>query len=132
MLVTLAIVVGDNDELDEAEKLLRGALALDPDSVRAHRQYGVLLARRRRYTQAEDELRHALSLHPDDGVTLMHLCSVLDELGRHVEAGTLFRQACANDPSQAAAYFRRMPRHDEAHAPARLTGAVTHRQGHTV
>jgi len=60
----------------------------------------------------------------------MHLCSVLDELGRHVEAETLFRQACANDPSQAEAYFRWMLHHDEAHAPTLVNLALLHMQDH--
>jgi Flp pilus assembly protein TadD len=48
MLTTLAIAVVERGDLGEGEKMLRRALALDPGSVRAQRQYGLLLARGRR------------------------------------------------------------------------------------
>src|SRR5579883_2999949 len=109
MLLTLAIVDMDNDQLVEAGKLLRRALALDEHNARAHRQYGVLLARQRDFSGAERELRAAVAL---------------DELGQHEEAERLFREACVNDPSRAEAYFQWMLQHEPDHVATLINLAL--------
>lgn len=68
-------------ELAGAERDLRSALALDPDSVPARETLGGVLAMAGRFAEAAEELRAAVARHPDDAETRFLLARALAESG---------------------------------------------------
>ncbi len=58
------------------------AIKLNPEGVAGHRDLGWALYNLGKYSEAEDPLRRAVALKPDDYFTHYHLGLVLTELGR--------------------------------------------------
>jgi len=73
-------------ELDKAEKALRSALELSPDSFAARMNYGILLVRLNRFAEAETELRLALKQDEKSAVGHYYLGRALAYLGRYENA----------------------------------------------
>jgi len=108
------ILVNDRGEYEEAEKLLRRALALKEKAALslsvAHPSYGAslhelarVLSNRGKYGEAEALLRQLLAndekslgmAHPDYGASLHELANVLTNQGKYGEAEALLRQSLA-------------------------------------
>lgn len=66
---------------DEAERLLRRAVALSPKSVKANYQLGLLLARTGRREEADRQLALAKSLREEDDATSRLQLRLLDPEG---------------------------------------------------
>ena len=71
---------------DEAERVLRDAIARVPGAAMLHHSLGLLLARAERMEDAVVSLRRAAELDSADFVHLRDLAVVLDHLGRRDEA----------------------------------------------
>ena len=66
---------------DEAERLLRKAVELNPKSVKANYQLGLLLARTGRKEEADQQLAMAKSLREEDDKTSRLQLRLLDPDG---------------------------------------------------
>lgn len=75
------------------------AVALAPDSSRAHRARARALAARKSYPEAHAELTEAVRIDPKDPTSLTALGEICTLLGRPEEAVTWFRSALDLDPS---------------------------------
>ena len=75
----LGLLLADDDQDVEAEKLLRRATQLDPNSHRAHGALGVLLQEFGNYSEAEAELKRTLELNPTDSVARDRLRLLADD-----------------------------------------------------
>ena len=64
-LVGAGVVAVEQSHFDDAEKLLRLALAHDPDNVLANYELALLRFKTQRYDQAIEGLKRVLSLRPD-------------------------------------------------------------------
>jgi tetratricopeptide (TPR) repeat protein len=64
----LGLLLADDGQDVEAEKLLRRAAQLNPNSHRAHGALGVLLQELGNYSEAEAELKRTLELNPTDSI----------------------------------------------------------------
>lgn len=85
------------DRYDEAFRLIRKALKLDPESPAIIDSYGWVLYRQGKYERALVELERAYEDYPDPEVAA-HLVEVLWKLGRLEEARQLLEEAEAADP----------------------------------
>ena len=79
--------------LDEAEKELRGAIALQPTYAVAHRRYALMLESQRRFDEAVAEIRRAEELEPFSSFNYSLAASMLLEAGRTDEAIEAARKA---------------------------------------
>jgi Flp pilus assembly protein TadD len=66
---------------DEAERLLRKAVALNPKSVKGNYQLGLLLARMGRREEADKQLAMAKTLREEDDATSRLQLRLLDPEG---------------------------------------------------
>jgi tetratricopeptide (TPR) repeat protein len=82
----------DLHELDEAERLLQGLLADEPDDVAAVAEWGRVVVRQGRAAEAESRLRTAVAraAHDRDACLVLHLC--LDAQGKTDEAADCLRR----------------------------------------
>ncbi len=75
-----------NDEMAEAELLLRGVIAADAGVVDAHQSLGNLLVEQLRYDEAIEAFETALSMRPEDAALVLFLTSTQRKSGRLDEA----------------------------------------------
>jgi tetratricopeptide (TPR) repeat protein len=90
--------------LDEAERVVRDALALDAGSVDARELLAVVLAGQDRYDEAVKLAREACALNPDGLSSCVALAAVLSEAGRLDEALKEARAATEAAPEDARSH----------------------------
>jgi tetratricopeptide (TPR) repeat protein len=69
----LGLLLADDGQNVEAERILRKVTELDPNSHLAHGRLGILLQEQGRYSEAESELRRAVEIDPTDKTARFHL-----------------------------------------------------------
>jgi Flp pilus assembly protein TadD len=89
--------------LDDAERSLEQALALDPTSVESWTNLGLVQGQAGRWSGAEASLRAALELSGRSADALFRLGVALQQQGRNEEARDLYEQALAADPGHPGA-----------------------------
>lgn len=82
----LSWILQKKGEIGEAEKLVREAISLDPDSHQYWDTLGVVLAAEKRYAQAESAFEKALELFPEDPEVHLNLAKLHLEQGSKLEA----------------------------------------------
>jgi len=110
-------------KLDEAERELRAAIALQPTYALAHRRLALLLESRRRFDEAVAEIRRAGELEPFSALDRIIAASILTNAGRLDEALAAYREAVALDdgtsPGVLGGVLWRQGKHEEALAQYR-------------
>lgn len=96
-----------NQDLDEAERLLHRALELRPETGAFLDSLGWLFFRRQDYGRAVSTLEHAAALEPDEPVIAEHLGDAYLGIQKRREAAGAYRRALeaartSNDPDVAA------------------------------
>lgn len=94
------------ERLDEAERMIRAALAARPEDGAIADSLGWVLHRQGRHAEALEALERALSLSPGVAEIEYHRAEVLRALGRKDEARAAYRAAieAATDPAEKARY----------------------------
>ena len=87
-----------NDNLDEAERLIRRALLLSPGNGAITDSLGWVLYRRGKYQEALDYLKRADSISPGEPVIIMHVGDAYQKLGEREKAIEQYRRALTFDP----------------------------------
>lgn len=90
---------------DAAERELKRALKLHPESADVHLGLGVISFRRGLYAQAEHELKRALELDPESGSAYFYRGEALNQLSRVDEALDMLERATQRQPANARAYY---------------------------
>jgi TolB-like protein/tetratricopeptide (TPR) repeat protein/predicted Ser/Thr protein kinase len=91
----------------EAEPEFRRALELNPNSANTHYFYGFsFLLPQKRFDQALDELRIALSLDPLSPIVNANYAVVLMDAHRYPEAEAQFRKTLQRDPDFKPAHYK--------------------------
>ncbi len=133
MYLTTAAQALKAERYDLAEEAYRGALALNPENVRAHVNLAELLARRGALGEAEASARRALELDPESFFAWFNLASIAEAAGRHAEALGFWEKAVERDPEHVRANFRfggaLLRAGDYARAAERLRAAVERAPG---
>jgi superkiller protein 3 len=105
ILIELGIAFGELSEWGQATQLLKKAVALTPNSARAHYNLGVTLDRAHPGKQmGTAEYRKALQLNPKDTGALINLATNIGD-EKSEEAKQLLLKAVSLEPQNAKAYF---------------------------
>ena len=91
-------------DLDSAEKAFEKALALEPDSSRAHLRLGSLYLKRGQRELALTYLERAQTLSPEDISIVNNLGTLYDQLGKYPEAIKQFNRAIELMPGEPGSY----------------------------
>ena len=107
LLYARALLAEKMDKLDILERDLRAILKRDPENALALNALGYTLAdRTTRFAEAEQLIKHALVLLPNDPAVLDSMGWVQFRLGHHAEALKYLRQAYEiNDDAEIAAHL---------------------------
>ena len=93
--------------VDEAVKAYTRAIELKPDDSAYHNNFGLALARNKRYKEAEDELTKAAALEPAKaGTYFYNLGAIFTNIGQMEPAGSAFKKALDADPAHADAHYQ--------------------------
>jgi protein O-GlcNAc transferase len=103
LLHNLALALLAQNAVQNAEIMLRRALAIDPTLTDAHETLAILLARNGRPIESEAHHRAALANVSQRHRVLSNLATTLQVQGRHREAIDTCRQALAERPDYATA-----------------------------
>lgn len=101
---SLAFVLIEAGKLVQARDCLSQVVALDPVSIMARNNHGVVLHRLGEAQRACEAYQGALALDPDNAAAHNNLACVLSELGRFESSLDHARRAVARDPGQLGAY----------------------------
>jgi Flp pilus assembly protein TadD len=94
-LAQLGFIVGERDRFEEAEKILRRAIAINDKHFYANYDLGRVLVKSKRYEESLTVLRHAATLEPKNPSVHYQLFIALSRLKRKAEAETelaIFKQ----------------------------------------
>ena len=87
------------DVLDDAEILLEGVMALQPDHPIARHDYAIVLALRHKHQRALQEICMLLEKDPSNRAFRTTHAAILMGLGRHDEALPIYQRVLAETPS---------------------------------
>ncbi|MEO7876628.1 MAG: tetratricopeptide repeat protein, partial [Dokdonella sp.] len=93
-------------DLDNAERVMTGVLALAPDHAEALRLGGWIDHRRGRLDDAAERYRRALESRPDDASVLAQWGELKIDQGHGDEGLALLRRGCDLQPREADLWFR--------------------------
>jgi Flp pilus assembly protein TadD len=97
-LLQQAVALHQSGDLEGAIRAYREYLAVEPDSVEARSNLGVVLARTGRYPEAIAAYNRALATSPGNPALLLNLGLAYYKTGRPSEAASRFEQAAAVAP----------------------------------
>jgi tetratricopeptide (TPR) repeat protein len=86
------------DALDDAQLLLEGVLALEPDYLAARHDYGQVLVRRQLYREADDQARRLLEKDPRNIDFRVLEATAAVGLGQHERAIAIYRALLQDAP----------------------------------
>jgi Tfp pilus assembly protein PilF len=83
------------------------AIELKPDDSAYHNNFGLALAKNKKYKEAEEELTKAAALEPTKaGTYFYNLGAIFTNIGQLEPAGSAFRKALDADPTHADAHYQ--------------------------
>lgn len=88
------------EKYDEAMELLRRAISLQPNYVQAHNDLGAVYMKTNQLAQAEETLRHAITLNDKWYLPQLNLGLVLNRRRKHKDAAILLTALRNNNPDQ--------------------------------
>lgn len=91
------------NRIDEAEKYIRKALAINPEYADAWSDLGGVFDARKNVTEALNCYEKALSLKPDLPYALMNAAQASEKSGNREQAKQYYQRVLANDPHNAEA-----------------------------
>ena len=104
-LAGLAEFYHRNGRLDEAKQKYRAAIALNPASVEAHNNLGLILQETGHAAEATAQFARAFEIAPANARVVFNFARALAAQNRFQEAAALFREAIALAPLGDDAYF---------------------------
>jgi Tfp pilus assembly protein PilF len=92
---------------EKASEVYAKVLEMKPDDAAVHNNFGLLLARQKKFKEAEDELGKAAALDPPGaGKYFYNLGAILVNTGQNEPAGSAFKKAIEADASYADAHYQ--------------------------
>jgi tetratricopeptide (TPR) repeat protein len=92
-------------KLEEAERLYRSILKIQPEHIDVNNNLGVLLRVFGRLEEAEASYKKAIEFKPDNTAAHNNLGTVLRDLGKQAEAEASFKKAIEFKPDYAEAHY---------------------------
>jgi serine/threonine-protein kinase len=102
---SLGLVRLEQNNYDEAARLLREASALNPNYVMAHMWLGRALFLAGDVAAAEAAYQQAAELEPESAIVQQNLAMVLTQMGRNAEARARYQVALEHDPNTASLWW---------------------------
>src|SRR5262249_22318499 len=102
-LANLAAIQLELNHLDDADKSIKGALAVAPDDAYSLSILGNLRFRQQKYDDALDALSHAAKIDPQNAEIQNFLGLTLSQKGMRNAAETAFRKAVILNPNYGGA-----------------------------
>ncbi len=99
----LGFIAAQTERTEDAESLLRRAVAAQPGNATAHSHYGNILQERRQFDAAVASYDKAIALKPDHVEAYCHCGNVLRELMRLRESEACYLKALELDPDHGLA-----------------------------
>lgn len=94
-------------DFDKGMEAYTKAIELKPDDAAYHNNFGLALARARKFQEAQAELTKAAQLEPAKaGTYFYNLGAILTNTGQAEPAGEAFKRAVEADPNHAGAHFQ--------------------------
>ena len=91
----------------KADEVYKKVLEMKPDDASVHNNYGLMLARQKKFKEASDELGKAAALDPPGaGKYYYNLGAILVNTGQNDPAGEAFKKAIDADPNYADAHYQ--------------------------
>src|SRR5262249_26041035 len=90
----------------KVEQAYRATVGINPNLPQSHYDYGVFLASRQRFREAESTFRKALESSPSYPEAHSNLGAMLEQAGKVEEAVRHYRAAIENRPNFRAAHFQ--------------------------
>jgi tetratricopeptide (TPR) repeat protein len=91
----------------KAGETYQKVIEMKPDDAAIHNNYGLLLARMKKFKESEEELAKAAALDPPGaGKYYYNLGAILINTGQNEPAGEAFKKAIAADPNYADAHYQ--------------------------
>ncbi len=103
-VISSARALAASDRIVEAERMLRAALAGEPESALLLQELGVVLRRAERFREAAEVLSRAARLKPDSAPLLLELARALGASGRLEPAAAAAERATRLAPSDGNAW----------------------------
>jgi len=119
-----AAVLADLGREAVAERVLREAIALDPNCTQARRNLWVLYGRAKRYEEALAEIRVAVILEPRNVENREKTGTVLEQMGRWEEAARAFEEGARLSPRDPVFRLRQGVNHLRAKEPGKALAAL--------
>jgi len=94
----------DEDQFDEAEKLLRKSIEIKPDYADAHDNLGFVLLQKNKIEEAEKEYKIALKLNPKSAKTHQNLGALYLERNEYDKAQKALETSLKIDPEYSEAH----------------------------
>jgi predicted TPR repeat methyltransferase len=104
-LAGLAAFYQRNGRFDEAKQKYREAIALNPASVEAHNNLGLLLQESGHAAEATAQFARAFKIAPANARIAFNFARALAAQNRYQESATLFREAISLDALEGDAHF---------------------------
>lgn len=96
-----------NTAATKAAETYAKVIEMKPDDPSLHNNFALLLARQKKFKEAEDELGKASALDPAGaGKYYYNLGAILVNSGQNDPAGEVFKKAIAADPNYADAHYQ--------------------------
>lgn len=95
----LALLLRDQDQVDDALEALRKAIAARPDDFRFRDEFATMLGRMRRFDEAAVQLEACLRINPQSVDTTRKLAMLRMAQGDHVAAIPWFKRVLAAQPN---------------------------------
>jgi serine/threonine protein kinase/tetratricopeptide (TPR) repeat protein len=103
----MASALANRIQWDDAEREFQAALRLNPNSAAAHYFYGfIVMLPQKRFDQAVEEFRTALSLDPLSPIITVNYAAALMAARRYPESMVQFQKALDLDPKFQPAHFK--------------------------
>lgn len=93
------------DDREEAARLFKRALTVDPDNYKAHFYLGWIYRMEGKTDEAIVEFKKAIATNPDDALANQNIGDLYLAKGMLVEAIAAFKRAIAIDPDSGMAFY---------------------------
>jgi len=104
-LTLRALILADDNKLDESDATFREAALAAPDDYRIYWNWCGVLEDMERFDRASTECAHAISLNPTDAHVYISAANVLREQRQFDRASSLYEKALAIEPRYGKGYF---------------------------
>lgn len=92
-------------DLDNAAKIFKKVLKLEPENATAHKDLGVIYLNQRLFDYAKEEFELALKYAPNDTNILFEFANYLYATADYKGAKTLYQKVCENETDNAQVFF---------------------------